>query len=94
MICCLTGSQASCNCCLAAELHNADMEADYGHPKDAMGRVLSNDYDTQRMGRMVSHPRGPMQLGYSLWTAAAGVMASKRILVTHNRAESIYVQKW
>ena len=44
--------------CLAADLPNADMEADYGRPKDAMGRVLSNDYDTQRMGRMVSLPEG------------------------------------
>lgn len=60
MTCCPTRSQTRRNSCLAAELHNADMEADYGRPKDAMGRVLSNDYDTQRMGRMVSHPKGTL----------------------------------
>ena len=54
------GSKTSQNSCLAAELPNANMEADYGRPKDAMGRVLSNDYDTQRMGRMVSYPKGTL----------------------------------
>ena len=67
MTCCPSWIRTRRNRCLAAELLNADMEADYGRPKDAMGRVLSNDYDTQRMGRMVSSPEGCSSAVHFAW---------------------------
>ena len=94
MACCPTGSQTLRDSRLAAELPNADMEADYGRPKDAMGRVLSNDYDTQRMGRMVSYPKGTLQLSCLLWMAAASVMTPGCMIVSYYGAGSIHVCDW